>query len=215
MTAAPARTLSISLPLPPPSSPHCVGNIAANEKHGFPGLCLEDSPLGVRFTDLNSVFPAGVTTAATFSSELTYKRGKAMGEEFKSKGVNVALGPGMNMHRAAAAGRNWEMAGADPYLSGEAAYLTTKGIQDAGVQACAKHYIANDQEINRSEWSGRAVDWRTDPFLQTPTALTLTPAPSVKSTSIRSCVPFKPTWPVSCAPTTSSTTRGHARTATY
>lgn len=74
-----------------------------------------------------------------------------MGEEFKSKGVNIALGPGMNMQRTPAAGRNWEMAGADPYLAGESAFHTTKGLQDAGVQACAKHLVANDQEINRSE----------------------------------------------------------------
>lgn len=44
---------------------HCVGNIAAIPGRGFPGLCLEDSPLGVRFADRVSVFPAGVNTAAT------------------------------------------------------------------------------------------------------------------------------------------------------
>lgn len=47
--------------------------------------------------------------------------------------------------RTPAGGRNWEMASADPYLTGESAFHTTKGMQDAGVQACAKHYIANEQ----------------------------------------------------------------------
>ena len=47
----------------------------------------------------------------------------------------------MNMGRAAQGGRNWEGFGADPFLVGEAAYETILGMQQAGVQACAKHYI--------------------------------------------------------------------------
>ena len=43
--------------------------------------------------------------------------------------------------RTAAGGRNWEGFGADPFLTGEGAYETTLGLQQAGVQACAKHYI--------------------------------------------------------------------------
>jgi beta-glucosidase len=141
-------------------APHCVGNIASNGRVAFPGLCLEDSPLGVRFADLVSVFPSGISTAATFSSKLAFARGQAMGQEHRSKGVNIQLGPGMNMHRTPASGRNWEMAGADPYLSGEAAYQTIRGIQSHGVQACAKHLIGNDQEINRNTYSSN-IDART------------------------------------------------------
>ena len=68
-------------------------------------------------------------------------RGKAMGEEFKGKGANVALGPMMNMGRIAQGGRNWEGFGADPFLSGESAFETILGLQAGGVQACAKHFI--------------------------------------------------------------------------
>ncbi len=64
-----------------------------------------------------------------------------MGQEFKGKGVHVALGPMMNMGRIAQGGRNWEGFGADPFLSGEAAYETILVLQAGGVQACAKHYI--------------------------------------------------------------------------
>lgn len=64
-----------------------------------------------------------------------------MGQEFKAKGVNIALGPMMNMGRVANGGRNWEGFGADPFLTGEAAYETILGLQSAGVQATAKHYI--------------------------------------------------------------------------
>jgi hypothetical protein len=64
-----------------------------------------------------------------------------MGREHVGKGVNVALGPMMNIGRVAGGGRNWEGFGADPFLAGEAAYETIIGMQEGGVQACAKHLI--------------------------------------------------------------------------
>ncbi|CAD6930402.1 unnamed protein product [Tilletia controversa] len=150
----------------------CVGNIAAIPRVGFGGLCLQDSPLGVRFADRVTVFPAGITTAATFSLDLIYKRGKAMGEEFRSKGANIQLGPGLNFLRAPAGGRSFEYAGGDPYLAGEVGFQTVDGIQSVGVQANAKHYLFNDQEHFRNEYSSN-VDARTTreiyahPFLRT------------------------------------------------
>jgi hypothetical protein len=76
-----------------------------------------------------------------WNRDLIRRRGFFMGREFKGKGVNVALGPMMNMGRVAEGGRNWEGFGADPFLSGEAAYETVLGMQEGGIQACAKHYI--------------------------------------------------------------------------
>jgi beta-glucosidase len=55
-------------------------------------ICLQDGPVGVRFTDFNSVFPAGINAAATFDKVLMFKRAQAMAQEFKGKGVNVMLG---------------------------------------------------------------------------------------------------------------------------
>ncbi|KAG9055779.1 hypothetical protein FS842_001235 [Serendipita sp. 407] len=150
---------------------HCVGNTAAISTINFPGLCLQDGPLGIRFADLVSVFPAGINAAATFNRDLIQQRGAALGAEFKAKGINVALGPAMNIARIPAAGRNWEGFGGDPYLNGEAAFQTIVGIQSNGVQACAKHYINNEQEKNRGSASSE-VDDRTEheiyalPFLQ-------------------------------------------------
>ncbi|KAL0572187.1 hypothetical protein V5O48_009782 [Marasmius crinis-equi] len=101
----------------------------------------KDSPLGVRFGDFVTAFPPAINVAATWNRELIRARGVAMGEEHRGKGVNVALGPMMNMGRVAQGGRNWEGFGADPFLAGEAAYETILGMQQMGVQACAKHYI--------------------------------------------------------------------------
>lgn len=128
-------------------SEQCVGNIGAIPRLGLRSLCMHDSPVGVRGADYSSVFPSGQTTAATWSRLLFYERGFAMGEEAKGKGVNVLLGPVAGpLGRMPAAGRNWEGFSPDPVLTGVGIAESSKGIQDAGVVACAKHFIGNEQE---------------------------------------------------------------------
>ncbi|KAF8487504.1 beta-glucosidase [Russula ochroleuca] len=147
----------------------CVGNIAPINE--FPGLCLEDSPLGVRLADFVTVFPAAINAASTWKRSLLRARGVAMGKEHVGKGVNIALGPMMNIGRVVQGGRNWEGFGADPFLAGVGAYETILGMQSAGVQACAKHFINNEQENQRTLESSN-VDDRTQheiyvaPFLR-------------------------------------------------
>ncbi|TFK51081.1 beta-glucosidase [Heliocybe sulcata] len=138
----------------------CTGSIGSIDKINFPGICLQDSALGVRSTQDNSAFPAGITVAATWNRTLMYQRGVAMGQEFRGKGVNVQLGPYMNLMRLPASGRAWEGFGADPYLSGEGAYQSIMGIQSQGVQAVAKHFLNNEQEHSRA-FSSSNVDDRT------------------------------------------------------
>lgn len=131
----------------------CVGNNGAVPRLRFPSLCLQDGPLGIRFTENITAFPAGITTGATWSKELMYLRGKAHGVEAAAKGVNVLLGPSMGpLGRMPAGGRNWEGFGSDPVLQGIAAAQTIKGIQEAGVMATAKHYVGNEQEHFRQAW---------------------------------------------------------------
>lgn len=106
------------------SQPCFQGNIASQPELGFPGLCLQDAPSGVRFADFVSVFPAGsflpacpssraeeiethfsldflsspgINAASTFDRKLMHARGVAMGEEFRDKGVNIALGPAIGL----------------------------------------------------------------------------------------------------------------------
>ena len=54
------------------------------------------------------------------------------------------------MGRSAYSGRNWEGFSPDPYLSGIAMEESVMGLQDAGVQDTAKHWILNEQEILRN-----------------------------------------------------------------
>ena len=65
----------------------CVGQTGSAPRFGIPNLCLQDSPLGIRDTDFNTAFPAGITLGATFDKTLMYARGKALGEEARGKGL--------------------------------------------------------------------------------------------------------------------------------
>ncbi|KAH6675714.1 putative beta-glucosidase A [Halenospora varia] len=136
----------------------CVGNTGSIPRLGFRGLCLQDSPLGVRFADSVSAFPSGMNVAATWQTRLFKSRGLAMGQEHKGKGVDVQLGPVAGpIGRVPAGGRNWEGFSPDPVLTGIAMAETIKGIQDAGVVANAKHYVGNEQEHNREATNNGAV----------------------------------------------------------
>ena len=130
----------------------CVGQVGEIPRLGFRSLCMQDAAMGVRDTDFNSVFPGGTTAAATWDRGLIYARGKAMGAEHRGKGVDVQLGPVAGpLGRSPEGGRNWEGFSPDPVLTGVAMASPIKGIQDAGVIACAKHYILNEQEHFRQQ----------------------------------------------------------------
>ncbi|EME83323.1 glycoside hydrolase family 3 protein [Pseudocercospora fijiensis CIRAD86] len=87
----------------------CVGNIAPITRLNFGGLCLQDGPLAIRKADYASVFPAGVTVAASWDRKLARKRGQELGEKFRGKGAHVILGPVAGpLGRSSRGGRNWE-----------------------------------------------------------------------------------------------------------
>lgn len=117
----------------------CVGNTGAVPRLGIKPLCLADAPDGIRGQEFVSAFPASIHAAATFDKSLLYKWGVALGEEYRGKGINIALGPVAGpLGRVARGGRNWEGLGADPFLAGAGMAASTKGMQDAGVIATAK-----------------------------------------------------------------------------
>lgn len=112
----------------------CVGQTGSIPRLGFRAMCLQDSPVGVRDSDFNSVFPAGVNVAATWDRDLAYARGQAMGEEHKGKGSDMQLGPVAGpLGRAPEGGRNWEGFSPDPVLTGQMFAESIKGIQSAGI----------------------------------------------------------------------------------
>jgi beta-glucosidase len=139
------------LKLPPGTPGPCVGNIAPISRLNFSGLCLQDGPLAIRQGIYASVYSAQLSVAASWNRPLAHLRAFYMGKEFRGKGAHVALGPVVGpLGRSPFGGRNWEGFGPDAYLSGELVTATVEGIQRAGVQAATKHYIANEQEIQRN-----------------------------------------------------------------
>ncbi|EMC96559.1 glycoside hydrolase family 3 protein [Baudoinia panamericana UAMH 10762] len=125
----------------------CVGQTGSIPRLAFRALCLQDSPVGVRDTDFNSVFPAGVNVAATWDTGVAFARGQAMGQEHRGKGVDMQLGPVAGpLGRVPEGGRNWEGFSPDPVLTGVMFAQSIQGIQSAGVMTSAKHYIAYEQE---------------------------------------------------------------------
>ncbi|KAK3068794.1 hypothetical protein LTR53_013354 [Teratosphaeriaceae sp. CCFEE 6253] len=135
----------------------CVGNTGPVDRLGFPSLCLQDGPLGLRFVDNATAFPAAITVGASWNKQLMYDRGRAHGLEARLKGINILLGPSVGpLGRLPAGGRNWEGFGADPVLQGIAAARTIRGIQSQGVMATIKHYVGNEQEHFRQAW-----EWAT------------------------------------------------------
>ncbi|BFZ53702.1 hypothetical protein PYCC9005_000732 [Savitreella phatthalungensis] len=113
----------------------------------FTGYCLMDSPLGIRATDGNTVFPPLSQVAKSWDRTLIRAHGRAMGEEFRSKGAHVQLGPVVGpLGTFPLGGRGWEGYSPDSYLAGQGVSETILGQQAAGLQSCVKHYIGNEQE---------------------------------------------------------------------
>lgn len=128
----------------------CVGVSGSAPRVGFPGYCLHDAGNGVRGTDGVNAYASGLSVGASWNATLAYERAQYMGAEFKKKGVNVALGPVVGpLGRMAANGRNWEAFAADPYLDGILGARSVSGLQES-VIACAKHFVAYEQETNRN-----------------------------------------------------------------
>ena len=94
-------------------------------------------------------FPSGVNIGACFNEKTAYYIGKAVGEEMRAANIDVCLGPNVDVIRDPLGGRNYEMYGEDPVLVGRTAAAFVRGVQSVGTAACAKHFIANNQETNR------------------------------------------------------------------
>lgn len=142
------------------------------ERLGVRSIWLSDGPTGVRkqadqgdHLGLNESLPAtcwptASALACSWDPELCEKVGSLLGKEAVSQGVDVVLGPGLNIKRSPLCGRNFEYYSEDPYLSGKLAAGFIRGIQSNGIAACVKHFAANSQELNRMN-NDSVVDERT------------------------------------------------------
>jgi beta-glucosidase len=142
------------------------------DRLGIPAITFADGPNGVRSqTDqvdhlgLNpgkpsTCYPTASAIANSWNTDLAEAVGQALGEEAHNQGINVLLGPGLNMKRNPLCGRNFEYFSEDPILSGKMAAAFSRGIQSQGVSACVKHFAVNNQELHRMS-NDSVVDERT------------------------------------------------------
>lgn len=134
-----------------------AGVIAAIPSLCVPALVLNDASAGIGDEQVNTTaFPDSIALTAAWDRGLARRYGRVLGREAFVKGVNVLLGPGMDIARNPLNGRNFEYAGEDPYLAGQAAASIIRGVQSQHVVATAKHYALNDQEIHRTSDSSDA-----------------------------------------------------------
>ncbi|QCP14480.1 glycosyl hydrolase family 3 [Pseudoduganella umbonata] len=119
---------------------------------GLPGTVAYDSSMGVHvgLGTFGAQYPSQSALAATWSINRAQQFGLAIGYETRQAGAQQMLSPGLNMYRTPYNGRNAEyLSGEDPFLGAVLGPAVVNGIQAQGIQAAAKHYIANDQEANR------------------------------------------------------------------
>ncbi len=125
------------------------------ERLGIPSLKMSDGPNGARgaggFTGgvKSACFPAEISLASTWDTDLIERVGQALARETTLKGAQVLLGPTVNIQRSPLGGRNFECFSEDPYLSARLAVAYIKGLQGEGVGASIKHYVCNDEEFER------------------------------------------------------------------
>ncbi|KAF1945390.1 hypothetical protein EJ02DRAFT_500875 [Clathrospora elynae] len=123
-------------------------------KKGIPAIKTSDGPNGARgevFADGKraACFPAAVCSAATWDPVNAKRIGHALAEETKTKGARVLLAPTMCNHRHPLGGRNFESFSEDPLLAGKMASNVVSGLQEKGIAATIKHFVANEQETDR------------------------------------------------------------------
>jgi beta-glucosidase len=116
-----------------------------------PQIFQTDGPLGVRRNEPSIRFPSGLLLAATWNRDMARDQGISMGRDARARGYFSILGPGMDFYRVPMGGRNFEyMTGEDPYLGAQLVPPLIQGVQAQGVWSCAKHYVCNDEEENRT-----------------------------------------------------------------
>ena len=121
-----------------------IGKTATKDENGPQGLtaALTGGESAMCYTSEDVM-------AATFNVDLMEDLGRCIGEDCLAMGYSGLYGPGVNMHRTAYSGRNFEYYSEDPFISGTICAAEVQGIQSKGVYVYLKHVALNDSESSR------------------------------------------------------------------
>lgn len=132
------------------------------EKYGIPSVYMTDATQGVHIRqdwlgddiseyalEKSTAFPNALELTATWNPDIAHDYAQSIGEECRAAGIGILLGPGMNIYRNAQNGRNFEYFGEDPYLAAQMIERYVVGVQNTGVIATLKHFVANNTEHKR------------------------------------------------------------------
>lgn len=136
-------------------------NTYSIDRLGIPSLTLTDGPNGIRKQGENAdhlginqseaaiCFPTGATMASGWDKENLKTMGRAIAKEALRLGVDVVLGPSVNIKRNPLCGRNFEYLSEDPFLTGVLGSAFIEGVEEMGVASSVKHFAANNNEKYR------------------------------------------------------------------
>jgi beta-glucosidase len=121
----------------------------ADGPHGLRVPSAGADPGALTHSEPATCFPPATGLASTWNPDLVERVGAALAREAVAQGVDVMLGPGINIKRSPLGGRNFEYFSEDPLVSGVLGAAMVRGLQGAGVGGCPKHFAVNNQETDR------------------------------------------------------------------
>lgn len=137
-------------------------SLPPNERIGLRRFVMSDGPVGVRGEawderETSANLPSPTALAASWDEELVRRLGLLLAAEARRKDVDMLLAPTVNLHRSPLGGRHFECYSEDPLLTARIGVAYVRGVQEGGVAATVKHFVANDSETQRM-----SVDVRMD-----------------------------------------------------